>query len=224
MSLKTIRKFNKIKQTKNITKNVKEHSMNMIHPIYHNSSTNFRGEVRTTPNGNTYYATDMGGKFMGGMVAVNAILKLPTSPSKGGTLVGGAISTGISYALGNYVDNKRNEHAALATDYIHTVGTNKALQTHDRIEVADNGHLYYNSNDGRKYLTRFGAVAGGVSGLLGAMFTSFVMKHVPKMPKVPMAGALIAFPILGAGFGAICGWINGAITDWLNNRSARKHT
>ena len=197
--------------------------MSTITPMIQTPSVNFKGSVKRSDKGTPYYATDMGAKLFGGIGAAATVINTLALPNKAATFIGSAIGAGILYSFGHYIDNKRNQHAAEAADYIRAVGAQKALENNDKIRVADNGHLYYHSNDGRKYLTGICAGLGAIGGIGSAMFVNELAKNVPNMPKFSKAGAMLAFPLLGAAYGAFCGWIDGLIVDWLNNRSAKKH-
>lgn len=180
---------------------------------------NFKGEVRTTKRGNKYYATHTATTFLASVGLIGAAMNVIAAKKDTSKLIKSGIAIGVGLLAGLYTDKKRNEHAAEKADLIQRIGAKRAYMSDDRIELSENRHLYYKSNDGKKYLTRLYTVWGAILGAAMAVSN----KRMEGMPEMSKTMKRVVAPIISTATGALTGLINGAITDWINNRTAKKH-
>ena len=186
----------------------------------------FKGSMSITDNGNEYYKTNNGlkvGATLGGFDFVsNVIAAKCERSSMAAGLIGGVLIGAIHTGIGAFIDHKRNQKAAEATDYIKRVGVKQAVMTRNDIYLStNNGQPYYKSNVGAKYGTAIGAGIGAIVSILPS--TLITAAGLGKLRSKELAATGVLLFAMLTSISALGGFILGKITDYFTNKAAEKN-
>lgn len=113
----------------------------------------------------------------------------------------------LSAGVGLLIDKSTNKKRAELEEKVNSLGADKALAENKRARMSNNGNIYYETNEGKKWMSAYCTTISTVSALLSA-------KHL-KAKAIPLA-------LFSAAFAAVGGLVAGSISDACANKSARK--
>ncbi len=172
----------------------------------------FKGKWDSTKDGNKYFKTNAG-TVMGVLGALGSLTDVAGEKgNKSALLLSVLFGAGLNLATGIYVDKRRNQKVAEAEDYINRAGVEKALQDIEKLDVTDEGKVYYKSTEGVRFYTQVGAWLG-----LSTVMPFLLSSKVGMKQKV-------LFAITGLGVGTLAYWLDGKIVDYFSNRTAKKYS
>lgn len=179
----------------------------------------FKG-MSKTENGTPYHKSHAGA-IIGGTYAGLHVLDCFSKSNKKGPVASLAMAaTGLGCGL--LIDNIRNNNAKEAAEQIQQFGINNAMAINPNIRFTDTNTPYYKSNDGGKTGGLLGLGVGTItvaSTFLNDKTTKVLMDKLPGKGKATVIAltSAVALPLFALG-----GWIMGKITDYCNNKSAKK--